>query len=94
MVLVDAFPGMISARPTVPDEQFRADFLALMDKHTGKLPADRMLALASYTVGQLVAMQDQTRFTPQMAMAIVASNVEAGNLFVVNSLMKNTAGQA
>lgn len=38
-----------------------------------------MLALVSQLVGNLVALQDQRKITPEVAMDIVASNIKIGN---------------
>jgi hypothetical protein len=37
------------------------------------------MALAAYTVGQLMAMQDARKWTPALAMEVVSRNIEAGN---------------
>lgn len=60
-------------------EGFRDDFIAILNKHTGHLDSSEMLAVASYTVGQMVAMMDQRKFTPDAVMELVAKNIEAGN---------------
>lgn len=43
------------------------------------LPAIEMLAVMSYTVGQLIALQDQTTYTAAAAMEVVSQNIELGN---------------
>lgn len=60
-------------------EAFRADLLAVLSKHAGHLDASEMMALCAYTTGQLVAMQDARKWSPEAAMEIVARNVESGN---------------
>lgn len=65
-----------------PDPRHRAflDQLKAALGDTGKdLPGEELLAVASQFVGMLVALQDQRRFTPDMAMEIVARNIEIGN---------------
>lgn len=47
-------------------------------------PAE-LLALLSHTVGACIAMQDQRRMTGNMAMEIVAKNIEAGNAEVCSA---------
>ena len=69
---------MKTKAPTKNHEAFRNDMIEAMRKHE-HLAADELLAVASYFVGQLVAMQDQRKFSPAMAMEIVAQNIEAGN---------------
>jgi hypothetical protein len=65
--------------PTPKHLAMRDEMIAVIRKHGSHLPADEILAIAAYTVGQIVALQDQRTMTPAMAMEIVASNIEAGN---------------
>lgn len=83
----------MKVRPTAKHEAFRSDCLALLNKHAGALDATEMLALASHMVGQIVAMQDQRKVTPNRAMEIVARNIEQGNGEVLAELGKS-AGAA
>jgi hypothetical protein len=52
------------------------------------MDAIEILAIAAYTLGQLIALQDQRAVTPAMAMEIVASNIEAGNGHVIEGLLE------
>lgn len=79
---------------TEADEGFRQELIAVIRKHGGDMAAERMLALASYMVGQIVAMQDQTRFTGEQAMEIVAINLELGNRHAVNESLGKPKGSA
>lgn len=72
---------------------FRADLVALLERHAGDLPADHMLAIAAHTVGQIAALQDQRRYTSKMVMAIVVENLRAGNESVIEDIF-NTKGEA
>ncbi len=58
---------------------FRNDCIALLNKFAGKLDAQDMLALAAHLVGQIVAMQDMRKVTPEMALELVQRNIEQGN---------------
>jgi hypothetical protein len=87
-------PKMKNVRPTEADKNFRNDMLALLGKYTDELPQERMLAVASYTVGQIIAMQDQTKFTSESVMALVSENIEAGNRDAVQQLFGKTSGSA
>lgn len=69
---------------------FRADILALLDKHSGSLPAVEMLALSSHLVGQILAMQDQRSLTPTMGMELIKSNVEVGNAEAIAEIMSDS----
>ncbi|WP_319499310.1 hypothetical protein [uncultured Cohaesibacter sp.] len=68
--------------------------LALLGKYTDALPQERMLAVAAYTVGQIIAMQDQRKFTSESVMALVSENIEAGNRDAVEQLFWKTLGSA
>lgn len=65
------------------------ELIALVNKHSGKLDALEMLAVASNMLGKLVAMQDQRTVTPDKAMEIVAKNIEYGNKQVLDQLNKS-----
>lgn len=78
--------------PTKADESLRMKVLDLVRKEMSDMPAERILAIMAYTVGQLVAMQDQRKFTPAMAMQLVASNIEAGNADVIAKLSSTSEG--
>lgn len=70
---------MKTHQPTVEMLEYRNGLLALLDRHSGSLDGSVMLALAAYTVGQIMAMQDARKWTPGLAMEVVAKNIEAGN---------------
>lgn len=67
-----------STTPTKEQIAFRDEMVATLRKHQHLRP-DEMLAVASYFVGQLLALQDQRKMTPAMGLQIVSSNIEAGN---------------
>ena len=75
-------------QPTPNMAAFRDDFLKLMDRHAGALDASEMMALAAYTVGQLMAMQDARKWTPALAMEVVAKNIEIGNAQAISEADK------
>lgn len=72
--------------PTAGHLKVRDAMLAVIRKEAADMDAIEILAIAAYTVGQLIALQDQRTVTPAMAMDIVAKNIEAGNLHVVEGL--------
>ena len=69
------------------------ELIALVNKHAGHLDALEMLAVASNMVGKLVALQDQRKVTPAMAMKVVALNLEQGNKMVIDQIQQSK-GQA
>lgn len=85
---------MKQVEPTEAQKAFRHDLLDVLKKHCAEVPAEQLLAVAAHAVGQIMAMQDQRTMTPAMAMAIVAMNIERGNLEAINSLLLQTGGHA
>ena len=75
------------------------ELIAAMDDTKGvigrhqHLSAQHLLAVASQFVGNLIALQDQRKMTPAMAMELVSRNIEIGNQVAVESLT-NTEGSA
>lgn len=45
----------------------------------GRITAAELLSLLAHTTGACIAWQDQRRLTPDQAMEMVATNIEAGN---------------
>ena len=64
---------------------FKRDVDKLLKKHIHRLPATHLLAIASQVVGMIIALQDQKKVTPEMAMAIVAENIELGNKGIIDN---------
>jgi hypothetical protein len=52
-----------------------------------------MCAVVAHFLGQLVALQDQTKFSAAQVMELVAQNIEAGNAEVISQLC-NSKGTA
>lgn len=77
-------PPMKSYEPTPEDEAFMA---ALKEQMPPDMPADRILAIVSQFVGQLIALQDEKRFTADQAMQIVSRNIEIGNRAMLLSIV-------
>lgn len=55
------------------------EIVALVSKHAATLKPIELLAIAANMVGKLIALQDQRTTTPDMAMEVVAKNIEKGN---------------
>ena len=73
-------------RTVEPDERhhaFKRDVDELLKKHSEKLQAVEVLALASQLVGMIIAFQDQQTMTSDRAMKIVSLNIETGNKMAV-----------
>lgn len=79
---------------TARHEKLRNDLLAILKKEAADMRGDEILAVVCVLVGQLIALQDQRRFTPEMVMKLVSANIEAGNRGVVTELMTAPGGKA
>lgn len=78
----------ITKGPTPDMEAFRNDLIAVLNKHAGSLDASEMLALTAYTTGQIMAMQDVRKWTPELALKLVGDNIEAGNAQAIADAQK------
>lgn len=79
-------------QPTERHLSFMNELKASLANHSDLKP-DEMLAIASQFVGNLIALQDQNKYTGVMAMQLVARNIEVGNAAVVETLL-DTKGSA
>jgi hypothetical protein len=57
----------------------KAFLKALKEQMPPDMPAQRILAIVSQFVGQLIALQDKRVMTPDQAMRVVGENIEIGN---------------
>lgn len=74
--------------PTVAHIALMTDLKEAIGKHPN-LTAMDFLAITSQLVGNLVALQDQTKVTPEEAMEMVALNIETGNAMAIASFQKS-----
>lgn len=65
------------------------ELAALLHRHAERLSGLELLAIVANMIGKMVAMQDQRTVTPEMAMEIVARNIEVGNQQVIDLLAKS-----
>lgn len=81
---------------TVPtDERHKRIFdgvLELFKREGDALSPPEQLAVMAQIVGMFVALQDQRKMTPDMAMQIVGSNLELGNQRVIQELQSSANG--
>lgn len=77
---------MKSVAPTPELVAAMDDMKAVLARHQ-HLSAQHMLALASQFVGNLIALQDQTKMTPAMAVELVSRNIEIGNAAALEELL-------
>jgi hypothetical protein len=69
---------MKTISPTAQIVAFVNDLKAAIGRHKHLTPQE-MLAGAAQLVGNLVALQDQRKMTPAMALEVVQANIEVGN---------------
>lgn len=74
--------------PTVAYIALMTDLKEAIGKHPN-LTAMDFLAITSQLVGNLVALQDQTKVTAEEAMEMVALNIETGNAMAIASFQKS-----
>ena len=72
-----------SIEPDASHEAFLAELKATLGNSGKDMPADILLAIASQFIGQLIAMQDQRRFSTGAIMEMVARNIEIGNAMAI-----------
>lgn len=74
-------------------QQLRDALIEAMRQTAADMPAEEILAVVSVFVGQLIAMQDQRRFTPGTIMQLVQRNIELGNRQAIEKLINETGGR-
>lgn len=62
--------------------------LARAVKAHPSLQAQDMLAVISHLAGSVLALLDQRRFTPDMGITIVSTNLESGNSDAIDGLFE------
>lgn len=71
-------PKTHAAKPQ--HEELRQGIVAVMKEHEVRgMSGQEILAVLSYTIGQMVAFMDPEKVTPEEAMDLVTRNIEAGN---------------
>lgn len=73
---------------------FRKALEAAVAEHADNMDAMDILAVLSHMVGQVIALQDQRKVTPAMALALVDANIAAGNKEVADNLLRAPGGHA
>jgi len=84
---------MKNITPTKDQLAMRNDIIELLRKYK-HLRADEILAIVSNMVGQIIALQDQRKMTPEMAMKLVVANIQAGNETAIRNSFSTTLGRA
>lgn len=86
--------GLKSTPPSAHVLAARTAVMQAIQQHAACMDAVEILAVLAHAVGQCIAMQDQTKHTAEDLLALVDSNMEAGNREVVDQLLGQTGGSA
>lgn len=73
---------------------FRKALERAIAEHGAELQAEEILAVTAHFMGQLIALQDQRKYTGEMVMALVTQNIERGNTEAIEKLLNETGGNA
>ena len=79
---------MKKIKPSTQSIAVRDELIALMRAKMTTMDTAEILAVVAYTVGQLIALQDQRKITPARALALVSYNIEAGNADAIAEAFK------
>lgn len=66
-------------------EEMRLAIIAAM-RPFNDIPPIEQLAVISVFLGQLVALQDPTKYTPHLIMEVVSKNIELGNANAITAV--------
>lgn len=82
---------MKHAAPKDKHFQLRRELVSVLCRHQESFCAAELLAVSSQLVGNLIALQDETRMSPGLAMEIVLQNIEEGNRAAVADVDAKTS---
>lgn len=80
-------PQMKIEQPSAADKALREDILNLVRRHLFPNTPERILAVASQVVGQVLALQNPTTMGKDAAIALIMANIEQGNQDYVSLLV-------
>lgn len=80
--------------PTNAHQALYLDLSDLLRRHGESASALEILAISAQITGKLIALQDQTKVTKEVAMETVARNIELGNQQVIEALLQSKGGNA
>ena len=80
-------------QPTKAHEELRLDYVKALQKHP-TMPPIEMLCITAQFLGQLIALQDQTRWTSEQIMAMISMNIQQGNKAAVDTIFSHPKGNA
>jgi uncharacterized protein YejL (UPF0352 family) len=85
---------MIEAMPDEQTTAFRAEMMAVLEKYTGHLPSMVLMAMTAYTLGQIIAFQDQEKMSVEDVWDLIGQNIEKGNKDATEAIRGPVVGNA
>lgn len=82
--------------PSAADKLLRDDILALVRRHLIPNTPERILAVSSQVVGQVLALQNPMTLGKDAAIDVIMANIEKGNQDFISQMVqadKNRTGQ-
>ena len=79
--------------PTDKHQQFRLDMIGVLRKYPD-LPAVELMCVTAQFLGQLIALQDQTKYSNEAIMKMVGTNIENGNKTAISTIFGGHGGNA
>ena len=72
---------------TEKEKAFRDRMIAMMKAESPDIDGTKLLAIVAYVLGQMIAFQDQRKYTPSQLLQLVMTNIEGGNAQAIATLM-------
>lgn len=89
-------PPMHVVNSSAADKLLRDDILALVRRHLIPNTPERILAVSSQVVGQVLALQNPMTLGKDAAIVVIMANIEKGNQDFISQMVqadKNRTGQ-
>jgi hypothetical protein len=86
--------GHRTVTPNAGHAAYMDELKAALGNSGKDIDSAELLAITAQFVGMLIAMQDQRKMTPAMAMELVARNIEQGNASALADLTGPAEGKA
>ena len=86
--------SIVSKEPTPEMIQARQEMIEVLKKFGDSIQPLDQVAVIAYTLGQLMALQDQRTVTVPMLIELVQINIERGNQDAMEHFLSNPQGQA
>jgi hypothetical protein len=85
---------MKQVAPSEDAKAARMAMLKVLEGYRDRLTPPEQLAILSYTIGQMIALQDQRSMTGEQAMMLVSQNITQGNEDAIEFILGKPAGRS